>query len=633
MTQLKTVGTASAGSKKVSKKRRRQLEATVFGATSVDDVLRGDDDEDDPDHDEDPDQQVGEPEKPLLTAEGDAARTKAAWEDSDDEQVAVDVAGSKKRLRKLRRAEEEIEIGGRTYEARLREHFRKQNGDAVPDWAKGEDKKKKKSKTAEGEDDENTEVEEDVDHDIEEDASSDEDKTGDAAAMLRTVDFDKVQEAQAKGTKHSLFASKRDKKIGLLATRVGADNFAIAAHGKTTDGATADATSVETTTTSTARKGGRKTTSRLPVGSRGPLASNELCMTRLKNANQQAPMNCAADCVDFHPNSELLLTAGRDKTLRLFAIDGTENPKIASYHFKDFPIMHAQFLPGSGESIYLSGMGSLTMHKYDVQAGRVMPISPFRGNSMANFGRRIWGLDLAPCRVSSGGVSSYNNLCAVSGEQGKVCLIDLRSHSLARQMTMNGPAVKTLWHPDGKTLVSADSSGGIYEWDVSSGRCINSFRSEGALGISSMDIGTIKGAVELAIGTNNGTVDVFRMSSSSPSSSSNETNSSTRTSTSPLQPVDRSYSLVKTYKHLTVCATQVKFHPQYELMAFASKFDRAAMKIAHAETKTVFPNWPTMKTPFKYQTTVAFSEKNGYCALGQSNGKVLLYQLEHYAPA
>merc|ERR1711971_676145 len=43
--------------------------------------------------------------------------------------------------------------------------------------------------------------------------------------------------------------------------------------------------------------------------------------------------------LQFHPNSELLLTAGLDKTLRIFSVDGAENPKVASYFFKRYPIM------------------------------------------------------------------------------------------------------------------------------------------------------------------------------------------------------------------------------------------------------------------------------------------------------
>ena len=69
--------------------------------------------------------------------------------------------------------------------------------------------------------------------------------------------------------------------------------------------------------------------------------------------------------MDFHPNSELFFTAGRDKTLRLFQIDGIENPKVASYHFENFPITGAVFDP-KGDNIFLSGL-SHKMWRYDTK--------------------------------------------------------------------------------------------------------------------------------------------------------------------------------------------------------------------------------------------------------------------------
>ena len=45
------------------------------------------------------------------------------------------------------------------------------------------------------------------------------------------------------------------------------------------------------------------------------------------------------------------MTAGLDKNLRLFHIDGKENPKIQGMHFKDLPIFSANFIPDNNEII------------------------------------------------------------------------------------------------------------------------------------------------------------------------------------------------------------------------------------------------------------------------------------------
>ena len=55
--------------------------------------------------------------------------------------------------------------------------------------------------------------------------------------------------------------------------------------------------------------------------------------------------------LDFHPSAPVLLTAGFDKTIRLFHIDGKENPKLQSFHFKDLPIFSANFIHQNNEII------------------------------------------------------------------------------------------------------------------------------------------------------------------------------------------------------------------------------------------------------------------------------------------
>mgnify|MGYP001395553389 CR=1 FL=1 len=114
-----------ASSKKRSRvQTKRDLERLVFGKCDADSS------------DEDLDSQLVN-DNGRHTAEEKAAteeKTAAAWNDSDDEDLEVNVVDGKARLRKLRKAEEEVVLGGKQYEERLREQFTKQHG-AVPDWA------------------------------------------------------------------------------------------------------------------------------------------------------------------------------------------------------------------------------------------------------------------------------------------------------------------------------------------------------------------------------------------------------------------------------------------------------------------------------------------------------------------
>jgi hypothetical protein len=72
-------------------------------------------------------------------------------------------------------------------------------------------------------------------------------------------------------------------------------------------------------------------------------------------------------------NGQLLLTAGLDKSLRLFQIDGSRNPKVQTVFLEDMPIHTARF-SGDGRQVIMSGrrrhfyvydLGGYFCHQYD----------------------------------------------------------------------------------------------------------------------------------------------------------------------------------------------------------------------------------------------------------------------------
>ena len=84
---------------------------------------------------------------------------------------------------------------------------------------------------------------------------------------------------------------------------------------------------------------GRSTT--LPVG--------VLSVRRLTDLNARERSASMTPCVQWHPDGKFALTAGADKTLRLFRTDGADNPKLQSVHFPKLPIASAAFTADGGE--------------------------------------------------------------------------------------------------------------------------------------------------------------------------------------------------------------------------------------------------------------------------------------------
>ncbi len=98
------------------------------------------------------------------------------------------------------------------------------------------------------------------------------------------------------------------------------------------------------------------------------LQPRRLDIRRLRDANQRDPCQSVVNSVSFHPSGELLLTGGLDKALRIFRIDGEDNPKAHGVHFSDMPIHHARFVgPGGGEVICAGTKPYF--YSYDVESG------------------------------------------------------------------------------------------------------------------------------------------------------------------------------------------------------------------------------------------------------------------------
>jgi len=111
-----------------------------------------------------------------------------------------------------------------------------------------------------------------------------------------------------------------------------------------------------------------------PLLSNTRLQPNILSVVRCADANVGHYNNSTVQAVQFHAGSDedepLMLTAGLDKTLRFFKINGTEgSEKVHGIHFPNLPIHNAAFLGDTG-SVVVSGRRPF-FYIYDAVAGKV----------------------------------------------------------------------------------------------------------------------------------------------------------------------------------------------------------------------------------------------------------------------
>lgn len=337
-----------------------------------------------------------------------------------------------------------------------------------------------------------------------------------------------------------------------------------------------------------------------PLARGGNLEPTQLGIQRLRElpmlATGQRKGSSAIEALQFHPNSELLLTAGRDKTLRLFAVDGEENPKVASYHFKRFPILGAAFTP-TGDQVLMTSTTS-QIWGLDVSSGE-----PFEVRSIASDKSALRCLAMGPSPQQVSGLKS-SKMYSVLGDHGAISICDINSKHTIRTLRMSSPGVALLFAPHQDTIYSADEECNIYEWDLISGRCRQKVKELWAMRIQCLAASATK---NLAVGTVTGNVDILDISGP-------------KLSGTPISSIG----------NLTTRVDCLRYSSDGQILGACSRLKSGSLRLVHAGTATVFQNWPTQKTPLNRASVLDFSTQ-GLLAIGNEVGRVLLYRLKHYS--
>ncbi|TPX61365.1 hypothetical protein PhCBS80983_g01165 [Powellomyces hirtus] len=314
-------------------------------------------------------------------------------------------------------------------------------------------------------------------------------------------------------------------------------------------------------------------------------------VVRLKDANQMAYSQAVVQSVQFHPKAPVLLTAGYDKTLRLFQIDGKVNPKIQSIYIKDLPIHQATFTP-DGQEILITGKRKY-FYTYNVEAGVVNRISGIRGQDEDNYSKSY--------------VSPDSKFLVFAGRDGHMMVVAKDTKQWVGNMKMNGAVTSIDFSADGRSLYSFGGDGEVYQWDLGSRKCVHRFFDEGCVKATTLAVSG--GSGYIATGSDSGVVNLYDQASCFASSN----------------PAPQ-----KAILNLTTSVTTLKFNHDSQILAMASREKKDSLRLLHVPTRRVFKNWPTAQTPLGYVNSLDFSPGGGYVAVGNDKGKVLLYRLNAY---
>jgi U3 small nucleolar RNA-associated protein 18 len=344
----------------------------------------------------------------------------------------------------------------------------------------------------------------------------------------------------------------------------------------------------------------------------GPLPASLLDVKRDPDGNEAERSKAVIQAVDFHPNGQIMLTAGFDKTLRFFRIDGARNPKLQAVHLRALPIFAAAFTD-SGREVIASGRRKY-FYTYDLEHGAVRKISHITGRTEKSLESMV--------------ASTDGKWIVFLGCDGTAILLSGHSKQWVANLKMNGTIRAAAFVPgDSNSLYTTGGDGEVYRWDLASrvvvGQaapapaygCSLRFRDEGNLGGTAIAVGPASSSMRrggavghaLAVGSSSGVVNLYDCPGRG------------------LAPVLR-----KSVMNLTTAIDSLSFNHDGQMLALSSYRKRDQLKLVHVGTGTVFANWPTLKTPLHYVKTVGFSPHGGYLSVGNDRGKVLIYRLRHY---
>jgi hypothetical protein len=326
----------------------------------------------------------------------------------------------------------------------------------------------------------------------------------------------------------------------------------------------------------------------------------------------------AVGSLSFHPQFPILLSSSTSSIMHLHHIaptaHPTPNPSLTSVQVKQTPIRRSEFLSPKGDEIIFAGRRRY-FHSWHIPTGTVKKVTRIQGHKLEK--KTMERFRTSPC-------GRYIAIIGTDRKGGGVLnIVSVSTMQWAAQARLDarGGIADFAWWSTGDGITILGKDGQVAEWSMESKRTLGTWRDEGSIGGTVMSLGGHGGPSALggdrwvALGSNSGILNVYDRNDLIATSAEGEVE------VKPLPTPTRGF------EQLTTPITNIAFTPDGQLLAFASKHKKDALRLVHLPSCTVYRNWPTENTPLGRITAVAFGNQSDLLAVGNDQGKIRMWEI------
>jgi len=309
--------------------------------------------------------------------------------------------------------------------------------------------------------------------------------------------------------------------------------------------------------------------------------------------------NSVIQAIDFHKSKPTMITAGLDKTIKIFNIAKTfdsskyELKPLKNIYLKNLPVVSAQFNCTQNEIV------ATGLKKYVLSFDLVK--ETFEKSAPSFITDRLEG------KIKSFLISPDEKYIALYGHNQYLMMLSAKTKQLLYEFRLNSECSAVTFSSDSDQLFASTEDGDIYQWDLASRKIMDVFHDNGSLKTNCIDFSG--DGNYLVTGNSVGIANLYQYN--------NITKNLKKTP-------------IKEIENLTTSLDNTKFNPESEIIAVTSKWKRNAIRLVHLPSYTVFSNWPNMRTKLSFINRVQWSSDSKYLAIGNDLGNVIVYNFEHY---